>query len=523
MRVIKAQILRTAVSLAGGIAAVAGSAVHAGEPHVLAPAISEATTPEARRQPNVLMIISDDLNTRLSSYGGPIVTPNIDRLGREGVRFDRAYVQYPWCAPSRASFLTGLRPDQIGVKDLQTPLRAKVPDVVTLPQFFKQQGYFSGRVGKVYHQGVPGGIGRSGPDDPASWDQVINPSGQDKVDENSIVNLTPGIGLGSAMAYRVDAGPGEEQTDGKVATETIRMIESNKDRPFFIAAGFYRPHHPFVAPKEYFDLYPLSQIKLAEETSQTKAGVLPSSRAVLPDNYGMAPDQQRRAIQGYYASTSFMDAQVGRILDAVERLGLKDDTIIVFMSDHGYLLGEHGQWTKKMLWEPSARAPLIIRVPGAAGNGTASPRLVEYLDLYPTLLDAAGLPGNQRNQGVSLMPLLQAPMSPAWTKPAFSQVKGGRSVRTERWRYTEWEGGKAGRELYDHVRDPGEHRNLARDPRHATVVAHLRAMLAPFAVEKAPQPLRYRPSEQCMELPPGVPPAVGNPCKGVQADIELPG
>ena len=468
----------------------------------------------AQRQMNVLLIVSDDLSARIGSYGAPVLTPNIDRLAREGVRFDRAYVQFPWCAPSRASFLTGLRPDTVGVKDLQTHIRTTVPNVVTLPQYFRQNGYFSGRVGKIFHQGVPGDIGRSGPDDPVSWTEVSNPRGRDKDAEaqGRLVNLTPGIGLGSAIAHLADEGSDEEQTDGKVASEAIRMLQANRNRPFFIAAGFYRPHVPEVAPKRYFDLYPLSRIKIAPETPQSLAKVLPASRAWVPDNLGMAPDQQREAIQAYYAATSFMDAQVGRVLQAVRQLGLEKNTIIVFLSDHGYLLGEHGQWGKNVLWEEANRAPFIIRVPGAAGNGKASRKIVEFLDLYPTLLEAAGLPGNRSNQGLSLMRLLRKPNDARWNKPALSQVRGGRSVRTDRWRYTEWEGGRLGRELYDHRSDPTEHNTLAADPRHAAVVAKLSAMLPKESIEPRGGGIHYRPAQDCIALPVNAPAGLGVKC-----------
>lgn len=476
--------------------------------------------PAAQRPLNVLVIISDDMNTRLGTYGGPAITPNIDRLAREGVRFDSAYVQFPWCGPSRASFLTGLRPNSVGVTDLRTHVREHVPDIVTLPQYFRNAGYFSGRVGKVFHQSVPGGIGKPGPDDPQSWDQALDPRGRDKdvIEANGLIkNLTPGVGYGSAMSYYADEGPESEQTDAKVATRTIEMIRTNKDKPFFIAAGFYRPHHPEIAPAKYFEMYPLDRVKPAGETRKSMAGVLPVAKAWLPDNMGMTEAQQREMIRSYYAATSFVDAQVGRILDAVREMGLDDDTIVVFMSDHGYLLGEHGQWMKNSLWEQAARAPLIIRVPGMKGNGAASPRIVEFLDIYPTLVEAAGLGANTRNQGKSLLPLLRDPDAVDWTKPAYSQVRGGRSVRTARWRYTEWEGGAKGRQLFDELADPRERRNLANEPRYASIVAQMRALLPDEKIEDHVHQIRYRPGEQCMELPRGVPAAVGRACEGVEA------
>lgn len=458
--------------------------------------------PEAQRRMNVLFIIADDLAPRLGSYGFPVRTPNIDRLAAQGVSFDRAYTQFPWCGPSRASFLTGTRPATTRVFDLATPFRAALPDIQTIPQYFRANGYYAGRVGKIFHQGVPNDIGRSGPDDPASWDEVVNPAGRDREAENGKLKmLTPGVPYGSALAYLEDEGADEDQTDGKVATAAIEMIRAHGDRPFFIGVGFYRPHVPEVAPKKYFDLYPLDQIKAEEQPPSVLAKALPASKAWEPDNFGMSQNEQRQMIRAYYAATSFMDAQVGRVLDALEEMGLADDTIVVFTSDHGFMLGEHGQWMKNILWEESNRVPLILRVPGTRNGGKRSPRTVELLDLYPTLTQLAGLPHYARNEGQSLSPLLARPNDRRWTKPALSQVGGGRSVRTERWRYTEWEAGKLGRELYDHRADPREHVNLADNPRYAKVIVALRALLPRGPVEKRRAPITYDTIRDCAYFP----------------------
>lgn len=443
------------------------------------------TAPAAQRPMNVLLIMSDDLGARFGGYGFPEVkTPNLDRLAREGVLFERAYTQFPQCAQSRASFLTSRRPNDTRVFDLKTNFRVALPDVVTLPQYFRQQGYFAGRVGKIFHQGVPNDIGTGGPDDVPSWTEVVNPRGRDKEAEvtGKLVNMTPGIPFGAAWAYLEDEGKDAEQTDGIIAAEAVKMLEKHKDGPFFIAAGFYRPHVPDVAPKAYFDLYPLDKIRL-EQTPPETAPVEPIMTSnIWPPHLGTSETERRKMMQAYYASATFMDAQVGQILDALDRLGLKDNTVVVFMSDHGYQLGEHGQWQKNTLWEQSVRTPLILRAPGARGNGAASPRPVELLDIYPTLVELAGLPARSDLQGVSLTPLLAAPRAD-WTRPAYSQVQGGRSVRTQRWRYTEWEAGRIGASLYDLAADPGELRNLAGDPKHAATVAQMHALLPKETVE----------------------------------------
>ena len=440
---------------------------------------------QVRPKPNVLLIMADDLNTDLGAYGHRVVkTPNIDRLAARGVRFDRAYNQFPLCNPSRASLMTGLRPDTIRIYELQTQFRANVPDAVTLPQMFRKNGYYAARVGKIYHYGVPGQIGTSGLDDPPSWDAVVNPKGIDKEEEPLLTNFTPARGLGSALAFYVSPSSDEEQTDGKVAAETIGLLEANRDRPFFIAAGFYRPHCPFIAPKKYFDAYPLDRIPVPRVSSTDMARIPSAALFTTPLNWDIPEDGLRQSIRAYYASISFLDANVGRLLNALDRLKLTDNTIVVFMSDHGYNLGEHGQWMKQSLFERSARSPLIIAGAQVSTRNASSPRIVEYLDLYPTLAELTGLQAPANLEGRSLAPLVRNPDA-KWDHPAFTQVRRGAagkffmgySVRTERWRYTEWDGGAQGVELYDEKNDPGEVRNVADDPSHKEVVAEMKRLL----------------------------------------------
>jgi len=439
---------------------------------------------------NVLHIVSDDLNTRLGCYGDPQVkSPNIDRLAARGVRFDRAYCQYPLCNPSRASFLTGLRPDTTKVLENATQFRKNVPNAVSLPQTFRQGGYFVSRVGKLYHYGVPGQIGTDGLDDPASWKTVFNPRGRDKDEEDKIFTLKPdakdAARFGGVLSWLAADGEDAEQTDGIGAGEAIRLLESHTDQPFYLAIGFFRPHTPYVAPKKYFDLYPLSTIPLPtfadEFKKQFPAPALASTRA---EEESMTDDQRRQAIQAYFASTSFMDAQLGRVLDALDRLKLTDKTVVVFHSDHGYHLGEKRLWQKMTLFEESARVPLIISIPGNEANGKSCRRTVELVDLHRTLADVCGLPADTATEGSSLKPLIENPDA-EWTKPARTQiVRGGgnnqvigRSLRTETWRYTEWNHGQRGVELYNHDVDPSESHNLATDPQYEPTATLLKLLL----------------------------------------------
>ncbi len=451
----------------------------------LAPLYSLAAESNSKRQPNVLFIAIDDLGPALGCYGNAIVkTPHIDRLARSGVRFARAYNQIPLCNPSRASVLTGLRPDVIKVYDLTRHFREEVPDAQTLPQLFRQAGWWAGRVGKIYHYNVPAGIGTNGLDDAASWDHVVNPKGRDVTDEPLITNPTPTRPVSAALSWLAADGTDEEQTDGMITTEAIALLEQRREQPFFLGVGFFRPHTPFVAPKKYFDLYPLEQIQLPTAPANDRDDI--PSIAFAHNNptphYGLDERTVRQALQAYYAAVSFVDAQVGRLLEALERLKLADNTIVVLWSDHGYHLGEHnGIWQKRTLFEESAGAPLIIRAPGAAGNGSTCNAVVEFVDIYPTLVQAAGLTLPPNLSGRSLVPLLASPTR-AWDQAAFTQILRpgngtpvmGRTIRTDRWRYTEWAGGEAGAELYDHRSDPREFTNLANRPDHQATRAELR-------------------------------------------------
>jgi len=439
----------------------------------------------AENWPNVLFIAIDDLNTRLGCYGFEHVrSPNIDRLASEGVRFDRAYCQFPSCGPSRTSVLTGLRPSETGMLHNRMSFRDLAPDAVTLPQLFRANGYYVARVGKIFHQRVPLDIGTSGSDDPGSWDEVVNPIGRDRADEDLLTIYTPQLGIADTMGYLKADGEDIEQTDGKVASESIRLLEERGADPFFLAVGFYRPHIPYIAPKNYFDLYDLEDTRLPRLPEDYRETVPAAALSSTPDwpNFYTTEEQAGECILAYEACVSFVDTQVGRVLAAIDRLSLRDNTIVVLWGDHGYHLGEHGLWRKNSLYEESARAPLIFRAPGMEPNQSDCHRLVEFVDIYPTLADLAGIGIPEGLSGISLMPLLKNPQS-EWNRPAYTQTlflgAPGYSVRTDRWRYTEWgDEAEQGIELYDHQSDPKEMINLGDSEAHAKTRQGLRQLIA---------------------------------------------
>ena len=451
----------------------------------LALTVTTGTIHSQGKKLNVLFIAVDDMNNDLGCYGHQLVkSPNIDRLASKGIAFANSYCQFPLSSPSRSSLLTGLRPDQTRVFDLKYHFRQDMPDVVTLPQMFINNGYYVARVGKMFHYGNPGDIGTNGLDDRASWMERINPSGMDKTSlELDLINYTPERGLGSAMAYLSDSkGKDVEHTDGQVATEAIKLLEKHKNEPFFIAAGFYKPHTPWITPQKYFDLYKQDQIRLPKISSDTQSDfpemALASTRPW--PYFGITPEQAMECKLAYFAAISFVDAQIGRLLDALDSLGLSDNTIVVFWSDHGYHLGEHGLWFKQSCFEESARCPLIISCPGTDPALNICKRTVELIDIYPTLAALTGLTPPTNLQGNSLVPLLRDPGA-SWNHAAFTQVQRGNvpghSVRTELWRYTEWGYGKMGEELYNEEADPQELNNLAFNPKYADIVRQMKSIL----------------------------------------------
>jgi arylsulfatase A-like enzyme len=456
------------------------------------PALAEAT------RPNVLFIISDDLNNSLGCYGHPQVeSPNIDRLAERGVRFERAYCQFPLCGPSRNSMLTGLYPNSTGILRNSQIFRQTIPNHQSMSHAFRMEGYFAGRIGKLYHYNVPKSVGTNGHDDPGSWELELNPAGCDRLlEEPDIFTLRPNS-FGGTLSWYASPRGDLLHTDGMLATDAEWVLERcarDRDRPFFLAVGFYRPHTPYVAPKQYFEGYPEKQMPLVEGVAEDIKDLPADALGSHKKEHELLTDTLRQqAIQAYFASITFMDAQVGRVLDALDRLDLADNTIVVFTSDHGYHLGEHGLWQKMSLFEQSARVPLIIAAPGQGKKGGVAQTPVGLIDLYPTLTELCEVSAPENLQGQSLVPILKDPseLGRGWT---LSQVtRGPRSkptfgftLRTPRWRYTEWDQGKRGRELYDHEADPLEQTNLAETPAQAERVAQLSKQLREAAASTLP-------------------------------------
>lgn len=426
---------------------------------------------------NVLFIAVDDLRPKQGCYGDPVaVTPNIDRLAGRGTLFSRAYCQQAVCNPSRASVMTGRRPDTTRVWDLKTHFRKALPDVVTLPQYFKEHGYHTQCVGKIYHD-------PKWAQDGASWSVSETFSVTENRTKYALDSSRAPKGKNKGIATESAPVADDVYIDGMVSDVACEILREIRDKPFFLAVGFRRPHLPFSAPEKYWDLYDEDSLPMPSPTTAPvgipKIALHPSVELHgyqdMPSSGPLTEAQTRRLIHGYYASSSYMDAQLGKVLDELDRLELTSNTVVVLWSDHGYHLGEKGLWTKHTNFELDTRVPLLISSPQQKMPGAKSEAIVELVDLYPTLIDIADLPAAQGVEGVSLVPLLDD--SSAVVKlGAFSQFprparfKGlppvmGCSVRTDGYRYTEWRDRKKNaviaREMYDYQADPAESQNIA--------------------------------------------------------------
>ena len=424
---------------------------------------------------NVLFIMSDDMRPVLGTYGNKLIrTPHLDKLATWGVRFDAAFVQYPLCNPSRSSLLNGRYPTQTGVLDNRTWFGAAHPEFISLPKYFQQQCYASLRTGKIFHGGI---------DDTEAW----TADGEKRQFEGAVNTKAPGQNPQNSDRIVVLEGDGETHADYRFTTRAIEYLQEYRDRPFLLMFGLTKPHSPPTAPKRMFDLYDAAQMPLPVDFGPRPAVPQGFPKLSVPLRNGdlfigrdASEAEAREMVKAYFASVTFVDFNVGRVLDALERLRLREKTIIVFWGDHGYHLGEKGKWSKhNSLFEVGTRVPLMIVMPGAKGNGRPSPRIVEAVDLYATLVDLCGLPRPQGIEGKSLRPLLQEPEAP-WDRPAYTVTKIGnqlgRAVRTEQWRYAEWDDG--GAMLFDRRSDPDELRNLVGDAKQARAVEEMKALLA---------------------------------------------
>jgi len=453
--------------------------------HLVIGILALATTGLSVEKPNVLFLISDDLNTALSGFGhAQCKTPELDKLAERGMRFENMHCQYPVCGASRASLMSGLYPYTNGTLGNAGTLRGNMPDVVTMSQLFRKNGYRVGRVSKIYHMGIPPEIlaGTATRDDPRSWDEVFNIKAPEQNAPGEKTNWSPKNKSSQSFTGVVAEGDDLAHADGMAASHAIDFLKRHKDKPFFLACGFVRPHVPLVAPAKYFDRYDRDAM-IAPVVPENDLEDVPEIIRNYKRNstsYGVTPELHKGLLEAYYASISYMDAQVGRVLDALQELGLAENTIVVFTSDHGYLLGEHHKFQKQHLFEESTRVPFIVSVPWMnKQHGKATNHITELLDLYPTLADLSGLKAPKSLQGASMVPLLKNPSADEWTKDlAFTISRnGGESIRTHNWRFTHWGFGSVGMELYDLRNDPGEFTNLAKNPKYNKALKKLKAQL----------------------------------------------
>ncbi len=430
--------------------------------------------PKEKVDKNVLFIVADDLNTTLGCYGHSVVkTPNIDKLAARGVKFNNAYCNYAVCGPSRSSFLSGLRPESINVLDNRTPLQNVIGDKVTLPYLFKQNGYYTMSIGKIFH-GRKEGYG-----DPKAWDEIYKYNATPTGKKGETRNMTDGVL--KWCHWKIAEGNDEDQQDGQNARKAVEFIKSEKDKPFFLAVGFAKPHDPFIAPKKYFDMYPLEDCDppvLPEEWNPVYKHSLPGETKT----FNKFTDQDKREfLRSYYACTSFMDAQLGKLMDALEESGQLENTLIVFFGDHGYHLGEHNWWNKVTIYEKGTNAPFIMAGNAIGKKGVESNTMFEFIDIYPTLAELFKLENTPDYlEGKSFAKVVNNPSLPFRNEVRAVVRRGemlGRMVKNKKYRYIEWDNGKKGKELYDQKNDPIEYNNLGENPEYAEVLEEMKTLL----------------------------------------------
>lgn len=423
---------------------------------------------------NVLFIVVDDLTTTLGCYGNKaVLSPHIDALAKDGILFDNAYCNYAVCNPSRTSFLTGLKPETTTVMDNKTPLLSILGDKVTLPALYKSNGYQTVSYGKIFHKS------NKGYNDPKAWDIIKDYKTTKLGLTGKKRNMTNGA-LKWCRWLQAE-GTDEDQEDGMIARDAVKFLKSKREKPFFLALGFKKPHDPFNAPKKYFDYYPMDEVKIHE---LPKDWVSPT-RLTLPSAtkiFDKFTDQDKKEFtRAYYACTTFMDAQVGKVIETLKETGEYENTLIVFLSDHGYHLGEHNWWNKVTLFEQGSNAPFIVSGNLVKHKGVKSNSMFEYIDIYPTLADFSNL-NNTPNyiEGQSFKELLDAPNKPFRTEVRAVIKRGkilGKSVKNKKWRYVQWDKGEVGEELYNQETDPLEYKNLANDVSYSDIKKQMEKLL----------------------------------------------
>jgi len=434
---------------------------------------SKTKVEKIKTDKNVLFIVVDDLNTTLGCYGHPLVkTPNIDKLAEGGVKFNHAYCNYAVCGPSRGSFLTGLRPESIGILDNRTPLKSVIGDRITMPALFRQNGYYTMSLGKVFH-------GSKDHNDPTAWDEIYSYSATEPGKKGETRNITNGVL--KWCHWKAAEGDDEDQADGQIAKKAVEFIKTEKDKPFFLAVGFHKPHDPFIAPKKYFDLYPLEDC----DPPTLPEGWEPPYKHTLPGQtktFNKFTNQDKREfLRSYYACTSFMDAQVGKLIDALKESGQLENTLVVLFGDHGYHLGEHNWWNKVTIFEKGTNAPFIMYGQAVGEKGVASDAMFEYIDIYPTLAELLQLKNTPDYlEGRSFAEVVKDPSLPFRSEVRAIVNRGkmrGKMVKNENYRYIEWDNGNKGQELYDQKNDPIEYNNLAEKTEYSSIVDEMKILI----------------------------------------------
>ena len=436
--------------------------------------VKKKSSENSNTDQNVLFIVIDDLNTTLGTYGHPLVkTPNIDQLAKEGVQFNNAYCNYAVCGPSRSSFLTGLRPETINVLDNRTPLQPLLGDKITLPNLFRKNGFHVMGLGKIFHRE------NNGFSDPNAWDEYYDFETTEIGRQGESRNLTDG--KLKWCRWKAAEGTDEDQRDGQIAKKAVELIKTKRDKPFFLAVGLRKPHDPFIAPKKYFDMYPLEDCN----PPTLPEGWKPPYDHTLPGEtktFNKFTDRDKREfLRSYYACTSFMDAQVGKLIKALKESGQMDNTLIVFLGDHGYHLGEHNWWNKVTVFEKGTNAPFIMVGNSVGKKGVQSNSMFEFIDIYPTLAELMNIKNTPDYlEGKSFAGVVKDPALEFRTEVHALIKRGqtiGRMVKNKDWRYIEWDHGEKGRELYNQNKDPIEYDNLAEDPENAAIIDKMKNLL----------------------------------------------